>query len=113
MLEKPTFIQGVYPFKGKGLTSPFALPPTYTVPTDKRCQLTYFRAGNSSSELIYLLVARDGKPMRYFPVGGKSATHIALAVTEDLHPDTKIEVMIAAPEGTEGEVVIDAGLMEF
>jgi assimilatory nitrate reductase catalytic subunit len=85
----------------------------YKVPSDKRCQLTYFRAGNSSNELVYFLVKRDDTPMRYFPVGAKSAIHIALAVTEDLHPDTTLEVQLAAPAGTVGEVVIDVGLVEF
>jgi hypothetical protein len=115
MLEKPRFLQGVFPFQGKGLTSPMPLEPavTYKVPADKRCQLTYFRAGNSSAELIYLAVKRDGSPMRYFPVGAKSALHIALAITEDLQPETTLEVFIAAPAGTAGEAVIDIGLMEF
>jgi hypothetical protein len=115
MLEKPKFLQGVYSFEGKGLANPSPLVPalTYKVPTDKRCQLTYFRAGNSSAELIYLLVKRDGNPMRYFPVGAKSAVHIALAVTEDLHPDTTLEIQLAAPAYSKGEVVVDAGLMEF
>jgi hypothetical protein len=86
---------------------------TYKVPADKRCQLTYFRAGNASNELIYFLVQRDGAPMRYFPVGANSAIHIALAVTEDLHPDTTLEVQIAAPAGVAGEAVVDIGLVEF
>jgi hypothetical protein len=115
MLEKPKFVQGVFAFQGKGLTTPFSLSPavTYKVPADKRCQLTYFRAGNSSADLIYFLVKRDGNPMRYFPVGAKSAIHLALAVTEDLHPDTTLDVQIAAPAGSAGEAVIDIGLMEF
>ena len=115
MLEKPQFLQGAYAFHGAGLTAPIAMQPamTYTVPTDKRSTLTYFRAGNSSNELIYFLVKRDGKPMRYFPVGAKNSVHIALAVTEDLHPDTALEVFIAAPEGVAGMAVIDLGIVEF
>ena len=115
MLEKPKFLQGIYSFNGKGLASPLTLVPPmlYKVPTDRRCQLTYFRAGNSSEELIYFLVKRDGIPMRYFPVGAKSSMHIALAVTEDVHPDSTLEVFIAAPVGSAGEVVVDVGLVEF
>jgi hypothetical protein len=115
MLDKPKFLQGVYPFQGKGLTSPISLGPgvTYKVPADKRCQLAYFRAGNSSAEMIYFLVKRDGNPMRYFPVGAKSAVHIALAVTEDLQPETTLEVVMAAPSECSGDAVIDVGLMEF
>jgi hypothetical protein len=51
--------------------------------------------------------------MRYFPVGAKNAIHIALAVVEDLHPDTTLEIFIAAPSGLSGEAVVDIGLMEF
>jgi len=115
MLEKPKFLQGVYSFNGKGLATVFPLVPavTYKVPADRRCQLTYFRAGNASDDLIYFVVKRDGNPMRYFPVGAKSAIHIALAVVEDVHPDSTLEVMMAAPTGSKGEVVIDVGLVEF
>jgi hypothetical protein len=115
MVEKPKFVQGVYAFQGKGLASPLSLSPSasYAVPADKRCQLTYFRAGNSSAELVYFLVKRDGAAMRYFPVGAKSSIHVALAVTEDLHPETTLEVQIAAPAGCSGEAVIDVGFVEF
>lgn len=115
MLEKPKFLQGVYEFQGHALHVPEPLqrPLSYKVPFDKRSQMVYFRAGNSSGELIYIVLTRDGKPMRYFPIGAKSATHVPLAVVEDLHPESVLEVLLAAPEGTGGTVVIDIGLMEF
>ena len=115
MLEKPRFLQGLFPFEGQGLETPISLPPeiVYRVPGGKRSQLVYFRAGNSAAELIYLLVTRDGSPMRYFPVGAKSAVHISLAVVEDLDPDTLIELLIAAPGGVRGQALIDIGFMEF
>ncbi len=114
MYSKPNFIQGVFPFEGKGMTQPFALAEAvYIVPTGKRAQLIYFRGGNSTDDLIYLVLMRDGKPMRYFPLGAKADTHIALAVVEDLLSDTKIEVCVAAPEGLKGLVVLDIGLMEI
>ena len=115
MLEKPKFLQGVYEFQGHGLhvPEPLQLPLFYKVPFDKRSQMVYFRAGNSSDELIYVLLTRDGKPMRYFPIGAKSATHVPLAVVEDLHPESALEVLLAAPEGVSGTAVIDIGLMEF
>jgi assimilatory nitrate reductase catalytic subunit len=114
MYSKPRFIQGVFPFEGKGMTRPFPLAEAvYTVPAGLRAQLIYFRGGNSTSELIYLVLMRDGKPMRYFPMGAKSDTHIALAVVEDLLSDTKIEVCVAAPEGLQGVAVLDIGLMEI
>jgi hypothetical protein len=111
----PRFLQGVFAFKGSGFDKPTALDDrlAYTVPSDKRAQLIYLRAGNSSGELVYLLLTRDGKPMRYFPVGAKSCEHVALVVTEDIFPETKLEVLLAAPADVSGSVVIDIGFLEI
>ena len=115
MLEKPAFIQGLWGFEGQGLDKPQPLTPpaVYTVPVDKRAQTIYLRAGNSASELIYLVVTRGGKPMRYFPVGAKDAVHVPLAVLEDLSPGSSIEILLAAAEGVTGSLVLDAGFVEI
>ena len=115
MLEKPRFFQGLYPFEGAGLAQLIPMKPAviYKVPFDKRAQLIYFRAGNSSPELIYLVFKRNGVPMRYFPIGAKDATHVSLAVVEDLQPETQLEILLAAPEGVKGSIVLDVGLMEI
>jgi hypothetical protein len=115
MLEKPVFLQGLFEVVGYGLTLPGSLNPGlhYKVPLDRRAQLVYFRAGNPSSELIYVLLLRNGKPMRYFPVGAKASTHIELAVVEDLEPDTELEVLMAAPKDFKVSVVLDIGLVEI
>lgn len=111
----PKLLLGVFTFKGAGLDKPALLDAGlhYTVPADKRAQLIYFRAGNSCAELIYLSVMRNGAPMRHFPVGAKTGTHVPLAVVEDLAPDTRLEVFIAAPTETAGMVVLDIGLIEI
>ena len=83
------------------------------MPGDKRAQLIYLRAGNSADALITLCLMRDGKPMRMFPIGAKDAMHVPLAVVEDIYPDTKLELYLAAPPGVAGEVVVDLGLMEI
>jgi hypothetical protein len=54
---------------------------------------------------------RDGEPMRYFPIGAESGTHIALRVVEDLLANTRLEVHLAAAEGA-GQIVLDVGLVE-
>lgn len=115
MLESPKFLQGLYPYTGTGLSEPVALTPhiSYKVPFDKRSQLIYFRAGNAAAELVYVVFLRDGKPMRYFPIGAKSASHVELAVVEDLEPETVLEVLIAAPKGLASSLVLDIGLMEI
>jgi hypothetical protein len=115
METTPRFIQGIFPFTGAGLDKAALLgtATTYMVPGDKRSQLIYFRAGNSSAEMIVLTLLRDGKPMRLFPIGAKSAMHVSLAVVEDLEPDTKLEVFVAAPSGTGGSVALDIGLLEI
>ena len=115
MLEKPAFIQGLFAYHGRGLGSPVPFQPrvTYLVPPDKRAQTIYFRAGNAAAEMIYLVLTRNGEPMRYFPVGAKGAIHVPLAVVEDLSPESRIEVLVAAPEGLESAVLVDAGFMEI
>jgi hypothetical protein len=115
METTPRFLQGIFPFTGKGYDTSAMLGATlaYTVPGDRRSQLIYFRAGNSSSELIVLSMMRDGKLMRLFPIGAKDAMHVSLAVVEDLMPDTKIEVVVSAPAGASGDVVLDIGLLEI
>jgi hypothetical protein len=115
VLEKSVFIQGLFAFTGRGLDSPssFETPALYLVPKDKRAQTVYFRAGNSSGELIYLILMRNGKTMRYFPVGAKGSMHVPLAVLEDLSPASAVEVRIGAPQGAAGTVVLDVGFMEI
>jgi hypothetical protein len=115
VLEKPAFIQGLFACVGHGLGHPrsFNPPVIYEVPADKRSQVIYFRAGNPSPELIYLVLIARGSPMRYFPVGAKGAIHVPLAVIEDLSPGTRVEVLVAAPEGPKLSVLLDVGFMEI
>ena len=114
MLERPSFIQGVFSATGKGLDAPLSLTPraTYRVPGDKRAQTVYFRAGNAAAELVALLLTRDGQPMRFFPVGARQGMHVALAVLEDIPPETELEVFVAAPAGLSVSVVLDIGFIE-
>ena len=111
---KPRFIQGVFEFEGAGLTMPVRLGPgaSYKVPADKRAQIVYLRAGNAIGELIYLTLLRDGQPMRYFPIGARQGVHVPLAMTEDVFPESQLELTLAAPKGAAGMVVIDLGLFE-
>lgn len=115
MEAAPRFLQGVFPFKGSGFDkrAPLDRKPAYTVPSEKRAQLIYLRAGNSRGEFAYLRLTRDGKPMRSFPVGAKSCEHVALVVTEDTFPETKLEVLPAAPADVSGSLAIDIGLLEI
>lgn len=111
--SSPRFLQGVFEFEGKGLDAPVPLSQmTYTVPPGATAQPVYFRGGNSSEELIYVLLQRDGAAMRYFPIAAKGATHVSLRVVEDLLSDTVLQLAVAAPVGVRGTVVVDTGLME-
>jgi hypothetical protein len=109
------FVQGVQTFDGKGLLHPVSLGENfeYTVPSDRRSQLIYLRVGNSCDAMVYLVLERESKPMRYFPVGARGAIHVSLALTEDIFPDTKLELKIAAPLGVTGVAVVDMGLIEI
>ncbi len=94
------FLQGIFEFEGKGFDAPpFVIDAslTYTVPAGSTTQPVYFRGGNSSTEMVAVLLVRDGAPMRYFPIGAKAATHVSLRVVEDLLADTVLELFVAAP----------------
>jgi hypothetical protein len=111
----PRFLQGSFTFDGKGYDSPALLDSSlrYIVPAGATTQPVYFRGGNSSPELVTVVVMRDGAPMRYFPIGAKDAVHVPLRVVEDLLADTVLEVFIAAPDGLSGTVFVDIGLVEI
>jgi hypothetical protein len=113
-LETSKFIQGVYSFVGAGLTRtvPFSPAIKYAVPFDKRTQLIYLRAGNSTDRMIYLVLMRNEQPMRYFPIGANGAVHVPLAIVDDIEPESQLELLIGAPEGASGSVVVDVGLVE-
>jgi assimilatory nitrate reductase catalytic subunit len=115
MYSKPRLLQGVFNFEGRGLSQPFPLDKSlsYLVPVGKRAQLLYFRGGNATSELIYIVLMRNGEPFRYFPLGARADTHVTLAVVEDLMADTHVEAFLAAPDGLAGTVVVDIGLVEI
>jgi hypothetical protein len=111
----PQFLQGIFEFEGKGYHNPFLLDGSlsYVVPPGATTQPVYFRGGNSAGEMISVILVRDSKPIRYFPIAAKGATHVALRVVEDLLADTVIEIFIAAPEGVRGTVIVDLGLVEI
>ena len=114
MKSTPRFLQGVYPITGEGLAKPGPIDAAlrYTVPNGQSAQALYFRGGNSTDELVYLLLVRDGEPMRWFPIGAKGDCHVPLRVVEDLPGGTVVELHAAAPEGVTGDVVVDLGLVE-
>ena len=114
MKSTPRFLQGDYPLSGEGLGKPGPIDPAlrYQVPAGQTAQALYFRGGNSTGELVYVLLLRDGEPMRWFPIGAKSDVHIPLRVVEDLTGGTVVELHAAAPEGVSGELVVDLGLVE-
>jgi hypothetical protein len=113
MASTPRFLQGVFPFTGHGLDKPEAADSalTFVVPSGSIAQPLYFRGGNSSEELVVVTLLRDGRPMRMFPMGAKSGVNIPLRVVEDVDTDTVLELVVAAPEGTTGEIVVDFGLV--
>lgn len=111
----PRFLQGAFAFEGAGLDKPELIDDSlrYVVPAGAIAQPVYFRGGNSTDELITVVLFRDGAPMRYFPIAAKCATHVALRVVEDLLGDTVLELCVAAPAGISGTVVVDLGLVEI
>jgi hypothetical protein len=113
--SSPRFLQGAFTFTGAGYGTPTPVDDslTYVVPAGATTQPVYFRGGNSSKQMISVVLLRDGKPMRYFPIAAKGATHVALRVVEDLLSDTVLQLYVCAPEAAAGTVIVDLGLVEF
>ena len=114
MHSSPRFLQGIFPFEGQGVDKPAPVHDTltYTVPPGVTTQPLYFRGGNSTDELVTVVLLRDGAPMRYFPIGARDAVHVQLAVVEDLDDGTVLELHLAASEGLTGTLVVDLGVVE-
>ena len=108
------FLQGIVKFEGRGLDKPVSLNPklAYTVPSDRRTRPLYIRAGNSSSEMVYLVLIRNDKPMRYCPIAAKGGIDVGFHVIDEVPGGTVLEVCFAAPESVQGTFVIDAGFEE-
>ena len=114
MIAQNRFLQGIYPFEGMGLDKPTTISPelTHVVPDGVISQALYFRGGNSTDELVTVVLLRDGVPMRYFPIAAKGDVHVPLRVVEDIEGGSVVELRLVAPLGLAGTVVVDLGLVE-
>ena len=111
---KNIFLQGIFPFDGAGLEKavPIHSQLSHFVPDGVINQTLYFRGGNSSAELITVVLMRDGVPMRYFPIGARGDVHVPLRVVEDIDGGSLIELRLLADTGVSGSVVVDMGMVE-
>jgi assimilatory nitrate reductase catalytic subunit len=111
----PRFLQAIRAFVGTGLDEYEALEPplSYRVPQDRSAQCVYFRGGNSSDDLVCVVLTRDGEPMRLFPIGARGSVHIPLRITESLLTESLLELHVAAPLGATGTIVLDLGILEI
>jgi assimilatory nitrate reductase catalytic subunit len=114
MLTQNRFLQGIFPFEGAGLDKPVPISAqlSHLVPDGVVSQALYFRGGNSSDEMVTVVLMRDGVPMRYFPLGAKDGVHVPLRVVEDIEGGSVVELQLVAPIGLTGTVVVDLGLVE-
>ena len=62
--------------------------------------------GHIAAAVLALLVARQWTQAFEWGV------HVPLAVTEDVFPESQLEITLSAPKGAVGMVVIDLGLLE-
>lgn len=110
----PRFLQGVYPFLGRGIVELASINHdlSYEVPEGCTAEVLYARAGNSSDQFIYLALVANGKPIRYFPLAPSAHEHVPLAIVETHPAGTTLEVWIGAPKSSTGIVVVDVGIVE-
>jgi assimilatory nitrate reductase catalytic subunit len=112
MVSQNHFLQGIHPFIGTGAPAPIGPGLIRTVPEGVVSQALYFRGGNSTDELVTVVLHVDGAPRRYFPIGAKDSVHVPLRVVEDFEGGSVVEIRLHAPTGLEGSVVIDLGMVE-
>ena len=114
MITTNVFLQGIYPFEGAGMDKPVPIHAelAHVVPDGVISQALYFRGGNTTDELVTVVLMRDGVPMRYFPIGAKGDVHVPLRVVEDIDGGSVIELHLVAPTGLLGTVVVDLGTVE-
>ncbi|MGV3613711.1 MAG: molybdopterin oxidoreductase [Fimbriimonas sp.] len=112
---QPVYMQGAYPFAGRGFFEPQLLHTDlqHTVPEGATAEVVYFRAGNLSDDLIYVTLWANDRAIRYFPIGPKHDCHVTLAIVESHPAGTQFELRLAAPKGLSGSIVIDIGLLEI
>ena len=115
MEPTPRFLQAIRPFVGSGLDEYEAFDPplTYRVPEGKSAQCVYFRGGNSSEDLVCVVLTCEGVPMRLFPIGARGSVHVPLRITESLLTESLLELHVGAPLGATGTVVLDLGILEL
>ncbi|HET9650277.1 MAG TPA: molybdopterin oxidoreductase family protein [Microlunatus sp.] len=114
VLTTNRFLQGVFPFEGSGLDKPVTISDelSHLVPDGVVNQTLYFRGGNTTDQLITVVLLRDGVPMRYFPIGARGDVHVPLRVVEDIEGGSVIELQLLAPLGLTGHLVVDLGMVE-
>ena len=114
MISTNVFLQGIEAFTGQGLDTfaPHGDGQSHRVPDGVISQALYFRGGNSCDELIVVALLRDDTVMRYFPIGAKADVHVPLRVVEDIDGGSTVELMVSAPAGATGTVVVDLGMVE-
>ena len=110
----PRFLQGVFEFEGNGLDKPALLDDSlrYVVPAGAVTQPVYFRGGNSTDEIVTVVLFRNGAhallpdrragsdPRRAAGGGGTAGRHRARVVRR-------------RPDGCSGTAVVDLGLVEL
>jgi assimilatory nitrate reductase catalytic subunit len=113
-MSTPRFLQGVFPFVGRGIYESEAVEHDleYVVPDGHRARVLYVRLGNHALGLIYLTLTANGSPIRYFPVGPQGALHIPLAIQEAHPAGTKLTFSLAAERGVSGTLILDVGIEE-
>jgi hypothetical protein len=112
--SQPRFLQGVFPFVGKGIYEgiPLEHDLVCVVREGYQAKVLYVRLGNHSDDLIYLTLTANELPLRHFPVGPQGALHIPLVIQETHPPGTRLSFRLAAERGVSGTVILDVGIDE-
>jgi len=82
-------LQKIADIEGKGLESPEDLNLIHTVTQEYTAGVRYVRAGSTAPGMADITLLQNGKVMRYVPVAAGSATHVPLALVDELRLGTR------------------------
>ena len=115
MPSKNRFLQGIFEFQGLGIDKPAPLDDSlvYVVPDGSIAQALYFRGGNTSDELVAVVLMKDGVADALLPdrcQGRRARTTAGGARTSKAAPRSSCTSPLR--QGLTGSVVVDVGLVE-
>jgi len=110
---RPVLLQGVFAFKGEGLSHPQLLSPKlrYTVPPNTALGVRYLRVGSVCDQMVVVSTVVNGLTHRLVPCAANGTINVPFAIVDPIVAGSEIEIHLAC-EGN-GTAIIDVGCLQM